>query len=174
MGLFSAIASYAFWSFETQESTSAGHNRVSLTNCIAAFIKSKLGGIPPLETLDPALPISISVTSEVHQAPCCQDTVETNDNTAAFSNNYLVLFFFLCGKMRLMVLTHPPSKEAKLKSAHYFSFRKLQQSHLEFEWRPEQCSPTNKQHHHQIQNPFAELGIASPVAVCPDSPWYSA
>lgn len=61
----------------------------------------------PPETLDPALPFSISVTAEVHQAPRYQDTVKTNDNTAAFSNKS---FFYSYRKMRLMVLTHPPSK----------------------------------------------------------------
>lgn len=112
MGLFSSIASYAFWSIETQESTSAGHNRVSLTNRTAAFIKSKLGGGPSPETLDPALPISISVTSEVHQVPCYQDTVETNDNTAAFSNNYLVFFFFFSPMRKNEVNgTHSPTPQ---------------------------------------------------------------
>lgn len=48
--------------------------------------------------------------------------------------------------MKLMVVTHPPTKEAKMKSAHHSSFRKLWQTHLEFEQRPKQCSPTNKQH----------------------------
>lgn len=52
-----------------------------------------MGAFTPPKTLDPALPASISVTSEVHPAPCYQDTVETSNNTPAFPNNWFFLDF---------------------------------------------------------------------------------
>lgn len=79
-----------------------------VTHCIPTFIRSKSGQFPPPETLDPALPFSLSVTSEVHQAPRYQDTVNTNDNTAAFLNKSFFFIYYSYRKMSLMVLTHPP------------------------------------------------------------------
>lgn len=119
----------------------------------------------PPETLDPALPFSISVTAEVHQAPRYQDTVKTNDNTAAFSNKS----FFLFIQENEVNGTHSPTLQRK----HITSTPENSSKPIE-NWRPEQWSPTDKQQHHKMQNPFPKSRMASPMAVSPNSPWQSA
>jgi len=147
VGLFSSIASYAFWPTDKQKSLSAGHNQCPPQTASLLLPGLNWGGFLPPELLIQHSQSQLVLHLKFIKHHITKALLRPMVTLLLFQTTIFYFIFFSYRKTRLMVLRHPPTKEARLKAVLHFSFRKLQQAHLEFEWRPEQCSPTNKQHH---------------------------